>query len=461
MGPLGHEHAQGNTMTRQKDQRVRAIVMGGSMAGLAVARALAPHFGEVTLIERDRLDDDGAGPSRKGVPQGNHGHALLAAGQRILETWFPGLVEELIAHGAVEGDATGDFLWFQFGAWKLREPSGLRGILTTRPALEVGVRGRVRGLANVSLLDGHTVDEPVYDPGSARVTGVRVTSAAGEVRVLNADLVVDATGRASATPRWLQAWGYAAPDETTVDIDVGYTSTFFERRPGDVRGSIGGVFMHTPPASTRGAGLFAVQGDRWLVTLYGSLGDHPPTELDGFRAYAKSLPAPDPYELVGRRAPLTPLVRYRFPANRRRHYERLARFPAGYLVFGDACCSFNPIYGQGMTVALLEGAALERMLAEGDVLARPFFTMVSKLVDAPWSIAVGEDLRNPAVKGVRPPGTALIHPYMARAHRVASHDPVVLRTFFEVAHLLAPPTAMLSPGIAWRVLRGSPTSVTA
>ena len=265
--------------------------------------------------------------------------------------------------------------------------------------------------------------------------------------------MVDTLGRGSPSPRWLAAWGFGQVEETSVPIDVGYATAQFERRAGDLYGSTGAVIAGTAPQSTRLAAILGAEGNRWIVTLAGCLRDYPPTDLAGWKGFAKSLPTPDLFDMVNDREPLGPIASYRFAANRHCHYERLKEFPAGYLVMGDAVCSFNPVYGQGMSVALSEARALGDCLAAGDgELAPRFFRAVARIVAGPWAIATGEDYRYPQVEGRRPPGFAVISRYMARAHRAATRDPVVLRRFFEVASLLAPPPAMMAPAIAWRVL---------
>jgi len=434
--------------------RRHAIVLGGSMAGLGAARALVSHFERITLVERDELSD--CARHRKGVPQGQHAHGLLPAGYRVLADYFPQMMAELVAEGALRGDLTGDFLWYQYGGWKLRADSGLDGIVVSRPHLERKVRDNVLALPRLALLQGHDSEAPVFDPVSRRVTGLRVKKrATGESLTLEADLVVDALGRGSPSPKWLAAWGYGQVEETNVPIDVGYATAVFERRAGDLYGATGAVIAGTAPQSTRLAATLGAEGDRWIVTLAGCLRDYPPTDLLGWRAFAKTLPARELFDMVKDREPLGPIASYRFAANRHCHYERLNDFPAGYLVMGDAVCSFNPVYGQGMSVALAEARALDDCLAAGDgELAPRFFREVTRIVASPWAIATGEDYRYPQVEGRRPPGFAMISRYMARAHRVAMRDPVVLRRFFEVASLLAPPPAMMAPAIAWRVLLG-------
>jgi len=193
-----------------------------------------------------------------------------------------------------------------------------------------------------------------------------------------------------------------------------------------------------------------------VVTLGGTVGDYSPTNEEEWVAFAASLPVSVVHELVTSARPMTDIVSYRFPANQRRLYERMKRFPSGYLVTGDAVCSFNPIYGQGMSVAATEAKALDDSLATGlDGLWRRFYARTSKIVDIPWAIATGEDLRFPQVEGPRPPGSRVVNRYLERVHAVASVDPVVCRKFFDVLNLLAPPSSLMSPRFAWRVLARS------
>ncbi|ACA18649.1 monooxygenase FAD-binding [Methylobacterium sp. 4-46] len=431
-----------------------AVVLGASIAGLLAARVLSQHFDRVTLVERDTLPDEPA--VRKGVPQGAHAHGLLAGGYRILKAYFPDMMDELEALGARRGDVAGDFLWFQYGRWKLRHHAGLPGMVVSRPCLETAIRRRVTALPNVDLLHAEA-KQPKFDPATGSVVGLVVERhgfpAAEEIR---ADLVVDASGRGSQSPKWLEHWGYGRPQEAAVSVDVGYATRVFRRRPGELYGSFGAIIASTPPAGKRMGGLMGVEGDRWIVTLGGSAGDHPPTDEEGWNRFAASLPVSALYDIVTSACPLTGIQQFRFPANRRRLYERMRRFPGGYLVLGDAVCSFNPIYGQGMTVAASEAQALDEVLASGrEGLAQRFYARTRRIIDIPWTIATGEDLRFPEIEGKRPPGTALVNRYLERVHAVASCDPLVCRKFFEVVNLLAPTSDLFSPKLMWRVLRPS------
>jgi 2-polyprenyl-6-methoxyphenol hydroxylase-like FAD-dependent oxidoreductase len=434
--------------------RDHAIVLGASMAGLAVARALSGHFRRVTVVERDDLGEEPV--ARKGTPQVGHAHGLLASGYRVLDGYFPGLMDELVLSGGRRGDTTGDGRWYHFGQWKLCAECGLQGIVATRPALEAAVRRHVRALPNVTLLTGHDVKTPVFDADARRVSGVVVRDhVTNTSATMKADLVVDALGRGSPSAKWLSAWGFGEVLEETVRVDVGYTTAFFERRPGDLDGKLGVVVTSTPPHQTRHGFTLLAEGGRWTVTLMGVLGDHPPAELAAWKEFARSLPVPQIFDLVRDRQPLGPFSTYRFAANRRRLYAHMKRFPAGFIALGDAWCSFNPIYGQGMSVAVGQAKVLDECLARGEErLASRFFARAGRLGDWAWTIATGEDLRFPSVEGRRPMGAAILNRYIERVHRAAARDPVVLRRFFEVASLLRPPTSLLAPSVAWRVLVG-------
>ena len=429
-----------------------AVVLGASMSGLLAARALSASFASVTVVERDVLPE--GEDLRKGVPQGGHAHGLLASGYKIIDAYFPGMMDELESRGAPRGDIVGDFLWYQYGHWKLRHESGLRGILVSRPCLEAAVRRRVKALHNVQFVEGADGIGPTFDPGRGRVTGLVVRRRDGrEPETLNADLVVDASGRGSQSPRWLQEWGFGQPGEISVKVNVGYATRTFERRPGDLFDSLGGIIAGTAPASKRFGAVLAAEGNRWVATLVGTLGDHPPTDPEGWSAFAATLPIPAVHQLVTTARPLTDIVSYRFPANQRRLYERMARVPSGFVVIGDAVCSFNPIYGQGMSVAASEAEALEACVATGlDRLWQRFYTRARSIVNIPWVIATGEDFRYPEVEGHRPPGSRVVNRYLERVHAIASKDRVVCARFFDVLNLLAPPSSLMSPGVAWRVL---------
>jgi 2-polyprenyl-6-methoxyphenol hydroxylase-like FAD-dependent oxidoreductase len=431
----------------------RAVVLGASMAGLLAARVLADTYTQVTVIDRDDLPETPM--HRRGVPHGRHAHALLARGQQALEELLPGLTAELIARGVPAGDLLADGRWYLNGHRLRQAPTGLVVLCASRPVLEGHVRARVRALPNVAFLDGCDIIGLVATPDGRRVTGVRVLRRADGAaeQLLGADLVVDATGRGSRTPIWLEALGYARPAEDRVEIGLGYATRTYRLPPDALGGDLAMVHGATPE-HPRGGAFLVLEGDRWMVTLGGILGDHPPTDPDGFLAFARSLRFPDIYETIRDAEPLDDPVAFRFPVSVRHRYERLDPFPDRLLVMGDAVCSFNPIYGQGMTVAALEALTLRRHLRRGPH-PRPhaFFADLSRVVDVPWDIAVGGDLIFPGVQGRRTMKTRLINAYLARLHAAAANDASLGSAFLRVSGLVAPPQSLLAPGVALRVLR--------
>lgn len=425
--------------------RNHAIVMGGSMAGLLAARVLSGYYREVTVVERDMFPC--TAEQRRGVPQGRHSHGLLAAGHDALDKFFPGISESLSENGAVTGDIARDCRWFFEGGCLSRPTSGLNGLFMTRPMLEAEVRRRVFALPNIVRRDNVAVDVVVMDASAERVTGVRF---GGEV--LTGDLVVDATGRGSRTPQWLERLGYQKPREDVVQVALGYTTRFFRRLPADLDGDVVAVIAPTPEGK-KGGVIAAQEGDRWTVTLFAHFGNYPPEDLGGFIEFARTLPAPYIHEVVRYAEPLGGAASIRFPASIRRHYETLSRFPSGYLVIGDAMCSFNPIYAQGMSVAALEALELDKALADGPGnLEQRFFARSAKVVDVPWSMAVGNDLRMKETMGARSVGVKFINWYISRLHRAAHSDEVTSLAFQKVSNLLEPPPSILHPRVAMRVL---------
>ena len=431
-----------------------AIVVGASIGGLMAARALSEFYDEVTIVERDPLDDEGA--PRKGVPQGRHAHGLLARGSRTLDELFPGFGEEIIAAGGSFGDIANDCLWFNFGCVLVNAPSDLGGYLVSRPTLELVVRRRVASLPNVRLRPSTDAVEPTFDAARGRVTGLAVhpVGRKAEGETLAADLVVDAGGRGAHSAAWLERLGFPKAEEEAVRVDISYMTRTYRRKPEHLPGHDAAILAACPPDWRIGV-ILAQDGDRWIVTLGGYFGDRAPDDPDGFLAFARSLQRPEVYDVIKDAEPLSDPTPYTFGASVRRRYERLTRFPDGYLVFGDALCSFNPIYGQGMSVAAMEALELRTCLAQGETqLAKRFFAAASHVVEAPWKIAVGADLAHPGVEGPRPAPVRFINWYIEKLYRAGARDAVLATRFLEVLNLLRPPPSLFAPEIAWRVWRG-------
>lgn len=435
-------------------QRRHAIVIGASMGGLLAAAALARHFTRVTIVERDDLA--AAPQARKGAPQASHAHGLLTGGREAMEILFPGLTESLVGQGALTGDILDDSVWFAHGVYLARARSELAGLLVSRSLLEAEIRRRLLHLPNVRMISRVAVSGLGFDRTSGRVTGVRAEGATpAEEALLAADLVVDATGRGSRGPKWLRELGHDAPAEEEVEVGISYTTRLYERCPDDIGGKLVALVGGYAPSWRFGVAL-AQEGDKWVVTLGGYFGDAAPSDDAGFREFAGSLAAPEIGALVNRARPVSEITTYRFASSQRRRYEALTRFPEGYLAIADALCSFNPVYGQGMTVAALQARTLDACLASGsDNLAPRFFAAAAKISETPWQIAVGSDLGHPKLSRRASVFQRFLNWYLVRLHHAAADDAALATAFLQVANLKAAPSQLLAPATIWRVAKGN------
>jgi 2-polyprenyl-6-methoxyphenol hydroxylase-like FAD-dependent oxidoreductase len=424
--------------------RGHALVLGGSIAGLLAARALSDSFDRVTVVDRDSLSGTG---HRKGVPHGLHAHAILAKGREAVEELLPGLTGELTAAGALAVDLPNDLHWHNGPRPFRRAPSDLLALGVSRPALEDGIRARVRALSNVDILDGHEAVDLIATRDRRTVVGATVMGA-GELR---ADLVVDATGRSNRSAVWLSRIGYDPPAEDTVKAGIVYATREYQRRP--LPSGLAGVVTGVSPDYPYGVALLPMEGDRWILTLAGFAGDVPPVEVAGFNAFACRFPIEDVHDVVHHAPPLTTPRRYRVPASVRRRYERLRRLPAGYLAIGDALCSFNPVYGQGMTVAAVEALVLRDCVRQaGPGLPQRFYRRAARIIDIPWDIAVGADLAFPFVAGRRTWKIRVLNAYVRKVLRAAEVDAAVGLAFLQAINLTRPPTRLFTPALLRRVL---------
>lgn len=445
----------------------QAVVIGGSMAGLLAARVLADHFDRVTLIERDTLPREPA--SRAGAPQARHIHVMLFRGQAILDELFPRLRGELAVAEAPSIDWTADARIHGIAGWMVRFPSELKGYLCTRDLLEHLVRREVASLPRVRFIERCEVVGLVAE--GDRVVGVRLRRRSGGRSAgdgsgeatdatpgeLRCDLVVDASGRESRAPDWLEALGFGRPEDTVVNSFLGYASRLYEP-PAAFQFDWKLLLVRSVAPATRAGGIYPMEGGGWIVTLGGVARDFPPTDEEGFLDFARSLPGGELHRALQAARPLSPIYGYRRTANRLRHFERLARWPEGFVALGDAVCAFNPVYGQGMTTAAIAAQALGDALRRrrGRGMARSFQRHLARLIADPWLLATGEDFRYSTTEGSAPGAlTRLMHRYTYRVLLRATDDPRLLLAFWEVVHMFRPPASLLHPLVALKALAPS------
>jgi 2-polyprenyl-6-methoxyphenol hydroxylase-like FAD-dependent oxidoreductase len=440
------------TPATSRSGRSSAVVLGASIGGLCAARVLADHFPHVLVLDRDDLPD---GPEARGqVPQGRQPHLLLVAGARLLERWFPGIVQELLDGGAVDLDLSADMWWHQAGGVARRPPSDLRCPAMSRPFLEWTVRQRVAALSNVDVRSGIGAEGLEFTNDGARVSGVTLDDGTSHA----CELVVDATGRQARTLRWVKAAGFEPPNQSTVEVDTRYVSRTYRRLSSQDRDWKAAAIIDDIERK-RLVMVLPMEGDRW-ITLFGGLhGEAAPFDEAERIAYLRTFPSPMIADLLETAEPLSEPVTHRFPSSQRRHVEKLRRFPLGWVLLGDAVSSFNPIYGQGMTSAAQQAHALGECLRRGRSIdrrfARRYFKAASKVVAVPWSIATGGDFAYPETKGKKPPGTDLINRYMDRVAIAAQHDDEVSLRFNQVVALVRRPEALLTPRFMLRALRAA------
>lgn len=420
----------------------RVGVIGGSVAGLLAARALRDHASEIVLFERDGLPDSPR--LRKSAPQAAHAHVLLARGAQLLSYWFEDLFEELAERGCLTADISHACNWFHFGTWKRRIDSGVVVHFQSRLLLEHLIRQRVLEQSAVTFRQGSVVS---VDWTQHRPT-VRLESGEED----SFDLLVDASGRGSKMRRWMADAGYPAPPIDRVEVNVSYTSARY--RPNAARDYQGLLLYPTPPEERRAGGILPVEGGEALVSLFGWCGERVPPTDEGMQEYARTLAQPEIAQFLESAERTTEFRTFHYKEARRLRVDRSELAPRTCLM-GDALCSVDPVFGQGMTLAALQAHELTQCFENSVDLersARDFNRRALRATDAAWMLSTGEDLRYPEVQGKRPPGISLSHWYTGIIHRLAAQDDDIYRRFARVMNLLEGPTHLFHPKVATKVL---------
>ena len=442
-------------------QGTHAIVIGGSIAGLLASRILTNHFENVTIIERDRYPQE---PEyRSGVPQSHHVHSLLTRGHRILEQLFPGLTDSLLEKGALPIDWIEDFAWLMSVAdvWTPRFPSGITTCLCSRNLLEFTIRKHLNKFSQVKFLENASVTELFTNSNNTAVEGVKVKVAQkGQIK-LSAQLVVDASGRNSQAPKWLEALGYEMPQETRINCFLGYASRLYQCSQLETVDWKLLYVMPSAPDNPRGGMIFPIENDRWMVTLIGIGKNYPPTEESGFLDFARSLRNDVVYQTITKAQPISSIYSYRNTENRLRHYEKLKRIPENFLILGDAVCSLNPIYAQGMTLAALNALTLDNCLEQQQQsrgkgnftgIAQRFQKQIAKVNKTSWLLSTSYDLLWSTTVGAKPDlVTRLRQKYLDQVMKASIDNNTVHQTLIEVMSMLKPPTVLFAPRILLKV----------
>ncbi|MFS0635362.1 FAD-dependent monooxygenase [Mesobacillus foraminis] len=435
------------TVTKNK-----AIIIGGSIAGKLAARVLSDFAEEVIIVEKDPKCEQRL--PRTSVPQGFHGHALLKSGEEALEELFPGIVDELIADGAVPSDFASELSWYHHGSWKVQFKSGVSIIQQSRPFLEEHIQRRLELIPNISFQYETKVKGVVVKEN--RAIGVSLTTKNGNISELFADIVVDASGAGSATPRWLKELGLGVPHKTEVKVDLFYSSRKYPSLSPKNGGSL--LIYPNPPLQNLGGAIAQIEDNEWMVTLLGYGVKHPPFNDEQFINYTKQLDDQGIYDTIKDADPVTPVSFYRFPSLSRYHYDNMKHFPDGLIVIGDAFSRINPVFAQGMSIAALEALALKKELSkrEGNPgkpkhLSKKIHRRFSRITDIPWLIALSEDFRFKTTSGKKPFGLPFLQWYVKKVIIACSRNTEVYGQFIKVLHLKAHPITLFSPKMMLKI----------
>jgi len=435
----------------------RAVVIGAGIGGLAAAGALAQYFEQVDILERDRLA--ATAESRSGTPQDRHPHGLLAGGLRALDQIFPGFEGGLVAAGAVPVGFTRDVQFERpdVGALPKRD-FGISTLCATRPLIELVLRRRAEALANITLRPASRVTGIVPAASGAGVRGVQFVNGSVGSETLDADLVMDASGRGAPTLALFDALGWDRPEMTEIGVDISYATAVVEIPPNATTEWKAVLTLPDPPHVALHAIIVPTEDGRWIIAI----ADHNATARietwDAFLDASRSLITPTVYNALRYTQPPDGIRHYRFPVSTWKHFERLPRLPRGVLPVADALCRFNPIHGQGMSSAAKQARLLQdvlsRAVAEPDPIAAAqagFMTEVASVIETPWIMSTSADLAFPQTRGELPANFTEARQFEAALFRVAVADPIVHRAIIEVAQLLQPHQRLREPDIIRRI----------
>lgn len=437
----------------------KAVIVGSGIAGLISAKVASEYYQEVIVIERDSKPVDAC--PRKGVPQGHHIHVLLNKGEQILEEFFPGIRKALVSQGAVTRTLGKDVKWYLSGHWMPTFDEGFVTFFQTRPLLEKIIRDFVEKIDNISFRYETKLEHYNFDENSGAVQSAAFIDLATKTSFeLSAELFLDATGRGSQLTKLIEKQGYSKIPESQVGVDFAYSSGMFEVSENTDKNDAAILIYPKAPEETRAAAVIPVEGSKWMVTAAGYSGDHPPTSPDAFLEFLRTLSQPEIFNKLKDATILGSLKQFKFSAGTRKHYEKSNLVNKGLLAIGDAICSANPFFGQGIAVAAQEAKVLQKSLKQygpivsdwPEAASNSYYKKISKILDISWGLAIGEDLKYPSTTGKRPVGFSLTRRIKDRI--MSSNEPVVARQFYKVMHFSASPLSLFKLRIIKAVLFG-------
>jgi len=428
----------------------KAVVMGGSIAGLLAARVLSDYFENVTIIERDDYAENHK--VRNGIPQANHIHLLLAKGKKIFQEFFPELEQDLMENGANKIDFLNDSKYLLPSGWAQRFDSGIITFTCTRTLLENTIRQQIQKIPKIKIEKKIHITSLI----SEKLNNVGLQTSDG--KKIHADLIVDCTGRNTKTPSWLEDVGYLKPAETKVDSFVGYATRRYIP-PKNNRTWKMLVILNKPITNPRTGVIYPIEDGKWLVGLYGIGKNYPPTDEQGFLEFTKNLENNDLYDALKDATPDSEIHGYKVQGSRKYHYEDMKRWPENFIVLGDAVAVFNPFYGQGMTSSALGAEVLGDMLKHGKMekgFTRKFQKRLAKAISLPWILGTSEDMRWPTTVGKRPDMiTRMVQDHAQRVLLLGPKSSLATKSFLQMTHMIKSPVVLFHPLILLQLVVNS------
>ena len=428
----------------------KAIVIGGSIAGLLAAHVLSDHFEEIILIEKDNYVEDDK--IRNGIPQANHVHILLVKGREILQDFFPELEKDLVKKGANKIDFLNDSRYRLPSGWAPKFNSGIVTFTCTRTLLENTLRHQIQKNSKIKIEKGKQITSLVLEKSN------KISLKTKENEEIHGDLIVDCTGRNTKTPSWLEDIGFPKPKETKIDSFVGYATRRYIPPKNDRKWKMLAIF-NKPTTNPRTGVIYPIEDGKWLVGLYGIGKNYPPTDEKGFLEFTKNLESKELYDALKDATPDSEIHGYRIQGSRKYHYEEMLRWPENFIVLGDAVSVFNPYYGQGITSAALGAKTLDDLLKNSKIekdFTQKFQKRLAKTVSLPWILGTSEDIRWPTTLGKRPDAiTRLVQNHAQKVLLLAPKSTLATKSFLQMMHMIRSPAIIFHPVILLQLIANS------
>ncbi|WP_141540415.1 glutamate synthase [Bacillus cereus] len=432
----------------------KAIVIGGSMAGKLAAKALSDFFKEVIILEAGEEWNEKS--PRKRVPQSHHPHVLLKGGEVAIEKLFPSIMTQLKEDGGIVNNFTGELRWHHFGVWKQPFTGELNAVQQSRPMLEWHIQKRMSQVNNITTKYETMVEQLLIDTHRNKISGVKTKCLiTGMKKDLQADLVVDTSGFSSKNIEWLGTQGIEVKEEK-VWIQLFYATRVFRLKKNKRPDWCNLLISPSFPENPYGAFIQTIEDNQYFVTFSGYANEKAPKTDEEFFAFAHKLLAPDFIHFLEQAEPITDIKVHRIPYQVRRRFDIVKNMPEGFLVIGDAHCRFDPVFGQGISVAAMEAEELQMCLKKGKALekgfTRGFYKRISKIIKTPWEMATTEAFRHPKIKGEK----SFIQPfqqwYTKKIYQLSANNPDIYIRLVRVMNLMRSPLHLFHPKVWFAIL---------